>query len=62
MNSVPQMRSQGRALDDDLVWAAYLAGTPIADLMAQFACSRHTLKRSLRRAFLRTARHQRGNQ
>jgi hypothetical protein len=62
MGSSPAPRSQKRALDDDAVWAAYQAGTPIAEIMVQHQCARHTITRSLRRSFLRPTQQRRGNQ
>jgi hypothetical protein len=60
----PLPRGTKRTLDDTSVWSAYQAGMPIAQLAAEFHTSRHTIKRSLRRSFLRTmaeAREPRGD-
>ena len=51
----PLPRGTKRTVDDSAVWAAYQAGLPIADMCAQFQCSHDTIRRSVRRAFLRAA-------
>lgn len=51
----PQTRGTKRAVDDEAVWAAYQARMSIAEISVQFQCARNTIKRSLRRSFLRTA-------
>ena len=62
MGSAPAPRGSKRALEDEATWAAYQAGTPIAALMAQHQCARHTITRSLRRSFLRATQQHHGNQ
>jgi hypothetical protein len=51
----PLPRGTKRRVDDAAVWAAYQAGVPIADMRVQFRCSDDTIRRSLRRSFLRAA-------
>jgi lambda repressor-like predicted transcriptional regulator len=51
----PQTRGVKRIADDEAIWAAYQARMSITEISIQFQCARNTIKRSLRRSFLRTA-------